>query len=73
MPKKKTPDPGNDGPESGSGSGSGTPATASTASTDEKTWTRGNDPDAAAAALLQANRGSTGAENMPVPKRTPSA
>lgn len=67
MPKRNTPDPGNVGPESGSGSGRGTPASAG-----EQTWTRGNDPEAAAQALREANRGTSGGElNNPVPKNTP--
>jgi hypothetical protein len=81
MPKKNVPSPGNVGADSGSGSGSGTPETESTPapdatqepeSTQERSWTRGNDPTAAAEALQQANRGSSGAENQPVPKSTPA-
>ena len=71
MPKKNTPDPGNVGPESGSGAGSGTEATQSPGG---RTWTRGNDPEAAAQALLEANRGTSGGElNRTIPKSTPSA
>ena len=68
MPKKNVPDPGNVGPESGSDKTQGT----EDAPQEEPSWTRGNDPEAAAEALRQANRGSTGGElNMPVPKHTP--
>lgn len=39
-----------------------------------KTWTRGNDPQAAAEALMAANRGSSGGElNVTIPKTTPRA
>lgn len=70
MPKKNTPDPGNVGPESGSGAGAGTEA----AESEGPTWTRGNDPEAAAQALREANRGTSGGElNRTIPKSTPSA
>ena len=39
---------------------------------DQRTWTRGNDPDAAAQSLLEANRGTTGGEyNAGHAPRTP--
>lgn len=70
MPKKNVPDPGNVGPESGS---EPAPRTQE-APQDQPAWTRGNDPEAAAEALRQANRGSTGgAANMPVPRYTAEA
>lgn len=40
----------------------------------KRTWTRGDDPEAAAEALLAANRGSSGGEyNAVVAKTTPDA
>lgn len=72
MPKRKnTPDPGNVGSESGSGAGAGTQASESQ---EGRTWTRGNDPEAAAQALREANRGTSGGGlNQTIPKSTPSA
>jgi hypothetical protein len=57
------------GPDSGSGTGSGTPASTNQ---EGRSWSRGDDPEAANEELLKANRGSTGGElNVPPPKTTP--
>lgn len=72
MPKKNVPDPGNVGAQNGSGAGAGTEASESASA--DRTWTRGNDPEAAAQALREANRGTSGGGlNQAVPKTTPSA
>lgn len=43
------------------------------ATPEEPRWTRGNDPEAAAAALFEANRGTTGGGlNQAIPKTTPA-
>lgn len=58
------------GPQQGSGSGSGTPQPEETKQ--DRTWTRGDDPDKAQEELMMANRGSTGGElNQTIPLRTP--